>query len=131
MRPSIRGTVTGIGNGDGSYSGDSSALVGATVEEEPHLFVLGLWEHPGGGVAWKVDHDEVEATVHRAFSDFEVLEMSADPPYWSQQLARWVELYGEEAGRKIRYAEAFQVCEYGRQPSREELRQLFPFLPQK
>ncbi|HEY7824144.1 MAG TPA: terminase TerL endonuclease subunit, partial [Acidimicrobiia bacterium] len=81
---------------DGSYSGDSTALVGATVEEEPHLFVLGLWEHPGGGVAWKVDHDAVEATVHRAFSDFEVLEMSADPPYWSQQLMRWAELYGDE-----------------------------------
>jgi len=81
---------------DGSYSGDSTALVGATVEETPHLFVLGLWEHPGGGVAWKVDHDEVEAAVHRAFSEYEVLEMSADPPYWSQQLARWVEQYGED-----------------------------------
>jgi len=81
---------------DGSYSGDSTALIGATVEETPHLFVLGLWEHPGGGVAWKVDHDEVEATVHRAFSDFEVVEMSADPPYWSQQLARWAELYGDD-----------------------------------
>jgi len=81
---------------DGSYSGDSTALVAATVEEKPHLFVLGLWEHPGGGQAWKVDHDEVEAAVHRAFTRFDVAEMSADPPYWSQQLARWVELYGED-----------------------------------
>ncbi|MFH1921076.1 MAG: hypothetical protein ABIP48_14500 [Planctomycetota bacterium] len=40
-----------------------------------------------------------------------------------------VELYGEEAGNKVRYAEAFQICEYGRQPSRDELKQLFPFLP--
>ncbi|HEY7822130.1 MAG TPA: hypothetical protein VIG24_04830, partial [Acidimicrobiia bacterium] len=81
---------------DGSYSGDSTALVGATVEETPHLFVLGLWEHPGGNVAWKVDHDEVEGAVFDAFRRFDVKEMSADPPYWAQQLGRWAETFGED-----------------------------------
>jgi phage terminase large subunit-like protein len=81
---------------DGSYSGDSTALVGATVEPVPHLFVLGLWEHPGGNANWTVDHDAVEATVHEAFRKFEVVEMSADPPYWSQQLTRWMEQYGDD-----------------------------------
>jgi LmbE family N-acetylglucosaminyl deacetylase len=38
-----------------------------------------------------------------------------------------VKFYGEDRGRKIRYAQAFEVCEYGRQPSREELKQIFPF----
>lgn len=38
-----------------------------------------------------------------------------------------VELYGESKGRAVRYAEAFEVCEYGRQPSAEELKSLFPF----
>ena len=38
-----------------------------------------------------------------------------------------VKFYGEERGRKIRYAQAFEVCEYGRQPSTDELRRLFPF----
>ena len=42
-----------------------------------------------------------------------------------------IELYGEEKGKQVRYAEAFEVCEYGRQPSAEELRQLFPVLPKK
>ena len=42
-----------------------------------------------------------------------------------------IEIYGEEAGRKIRYAEAFELCEYGRQPTAEELRKLFPVFPQK
>jgi LmbE family N-acetylglucosaminyl deacetylase len=37
-----------------------------------------------------------------------------------------VELYGEEAGKQVKYAEAFELCEYGRVPSREELRQMFP-----
>lgn len=35
--------------------------------------------------------------------------------------------YGEEQGKNIKYAEAFEICEYGRQPSKQELKQLFPF----
>ncbi len=42
-----------------------------------------------------------------------------------------VDLYGEEVGNKARYAEAFMICEYGAQPSRERLRRLFPFFPEK
>jgi LmbE family N-acetylglucosaminyl deacetylase len=38
-----------------------------------------------------------------------------------------VKFYGAERARKIRYAQAFEVCEYGRQPSKEELKQMFPF----
>ncbi len=42
-----------------------------------------------------------------------------------------IELYGEERGRQVRYAEAFEICEYGRQPSAAEIRKLFPFFPEK
>jgi len=38
-----------------------------------------------------------------------------------------VKFYGNEQGRKIRYAQAFEICEYGRHPSEVELKQLFPF----
>jgi LmbE family N-acetylglucosaminyl deacetylase len=38
-----------------------------------------------------------------------------------------VEGYGEDKGRKVQYAEAFEICEYGRQPSAAEIKQLFPF----
>lgn len=41
---------------------------------------------------------------------------------------RLVELYGEEQGRKTESAEAFEICEYGRQPSREEIARIFPFV---
>jgi len=27
----------------------------------------------------------------------------------------------------VKYAEAFEICEYGRQPDHEELKKLFPF----
>jgi LmbE family N-acetylglucosaminyl deacetylase len=38
-----------------------------------------------------------------------------------------VKYYGAERGRKIHYAQAYEVCEYGRQPSAEDLKKLFPF----
>jgi hypothetical protein len=38
-----------------------------------------------------------------------------------------VKAYGEARGKQVRYAQAFEICEYGRRPSAEELKQLFPF----
>ncbi len=39
-----------------------------------------------------------------------------------------IEWYGEAAGRAVKHAEAFEICEYGHQPSKTELKILFPFL---
>ena len=39
-----------------------------------------------------------------------------------------VKLYGAEKSKGIKFAEAFEVCEYGRRPSPEELAKLFPFV---
>ncbi|GBD36981.1 hypothetical protein HRbin36_02111 [bacterium HR36] len=44
------------------------------------------------------------------------------------ELARW---YGIEVANKVQYAEAFEICEYGRIPDRAEILQLFPFLPRE
>jgi hypothetical protein len=41
-----------------------------------------------------------------------------------KELGEW---YGAERGQKARYAEAFEICEYGRRPDKNELRKLFPF----
>lgn len=38
-----------------------------------------------------------------------------------------IERYGEEKGNKIRYAEAFQICEYGMQPDEKMKKIMFPF----
>src|SRR5688500_6865690 len=43
--------------------------------------------------------------------------------------AKLKELYGAERGESIRYAEAFEISEYGRRPGAEEIRRLFPFFP--
>jgi LmbE family N-acetylglucosaminyl deacetylase len=42
-----------------------------------------------------------------------------------KELTDW---YGTERGAKIQHAEAFELCEYGRQPSKDEWRKLFPFI---
>jgi len=39
--------------------------------------------------------------------------------------------YGAEAAGKVRFAEAFEICEYGRRPTPEEIRKLFPFFPER
>ena len=40
-------------------------------------------------------------------------------------LVKW---YGAERGSKVQHAEAFEVCEYGKQPTEAEIRALFPML---
>ena len=37
------------------------------------------------------------------------------------------EWYGAERAAKVRFAEAFEICEYGRPPDKAEIRKLFPF----
>lgn len=48
-------------------------------------------------------------------------------PAVRETLVKW---YGPERAKEIRFAEAFEICEYGYQPSRAELRKLFPFFPE-
>ena len=42
-------------------------------------------------------------------------------------LEKW---YGKEKAKKVKYAEAFEICEYGNQPNDERIRELFPMLNQ-
>jgi LmbE family N-acetylglucosaminyl deacetylase len=41
-----------------------------------------------------------------------------------KDLEQW---YGADRGPSVKYAEAFEICEYGRQPDKAELAKLFPF----
>jgi len=41
-------------------------------------------------------------------------------------LVKW---YGDEQAKDVKFAEAWEICEYGRQPSEAEIRELFPFFP--
>jgi len=50
------------------------------------------------------------------------------PQAWRESLEKW---YGAEAAEDVEHAEAFEVTEYGRQPSDEEIRRLLPFFPER
>ena len=41
-----------------------------------------------------------------------------------KELGEW---YGADQAGKVKYAEAFELCEYGAQPDKKELKRLFPF----
>src|SRR5699024_6183013 len=80
---------------DGSFNGDATALVVATVDKHPHLDVAGLWEPPDGDESWRVPILEVEQTIRDACRKWEVVEVTADPFRW----ARTLQLLNSEIGR--------------------------------
>ena len=71
---------------DGSWSKDSTALVGVT--EDQHVFVVGCWENPGKP-GWRVPRARVNDAVAEAFATWKVVELLADPPYWESEIAEW------------------------------------------
>lgn len=48
-------------------------------------------------------------------------------PEMRQSLAKW---YGPERAQRVVHAEAFEIAEYGHQPTEEDIRRLFPMLGQ-
>lgn len=73
---------------DGSASSDSTALIGCTIEAEPHVFVLGLWEK-NDDPRWRVDRADVMARVEAVFSFYDVAELCADTFGWRSEVEQW------------------------------------------
>lgn len=80
---------------DGSASGDSTALVGCTISETPHLFVVDVWADPGDR-GWRVPRGEVDTVVAAAFERYDVVELDADPWGWRSEIEGWAKLHGEK-----------------------------------
>lgn len=70
---------------DGSFSGDSTALVACTPDG--FVSVVGCWEKPPGDKGdWRVSHTEVEAKILEACRAYRVFEVTADPHLWQRSL---------------------------------------------
>ncbi len=82
---------------DGSFSNDSTALVGCTIPKSdndlPHLFVVQVWEKDNDP-AWRVNRDDVDAAVHDAFKRMNVIELACDPYGYRAEIAKWSRRYG-------------------------------------
>lgn len=77
---------------DGSFNGDTTAIVGVTVpksaEDKPHVFLVKAWEkQPTDSDDWRVDTLEVEQTI-QAFcqSHPKVREIAFDPFRWQRSM---------------------------------------------
>lgn len=77
---------------DGSFSGDTTVLVGCTIEKDetpPHIFLIKAWEkQPTDDNNWRVNITEVEDTI----IDFcqkhpKVREIACDPYRWQRSMA--------------------------------------------
>ncbi len=72
---------------DGSFSGDSSALVGVTVEDCPRIWLIQAWEkQPTDTDDWRVDIAEVEARIAAECRDRRVIEVACDPFRWQKSM---------------------------------------------
>jgi hypothetical protein len=60
------------------------------------------------------------AVVRKRFVD----RQKAVADKYRSSLEEW---YGKDRAAKVQYAEAFEICEYGRKPDKAELKVLFPF----
>lgn len=77
---------------DGSASGDSTALVGCTLDG--HLFVVDMWENPGDP-RWRVSRADVTNAVDMAFARYDVVTLAADPWGWRSEIEAWAAKHGE------------------------------------
>jgi phage terminase large subunit-like protein len=67
---------------DGSFNGDTTVLVVASVAERPHVDLVELWEADGH----QVPIVDVEAAIRAACRRWRVLEVAADPFRWARSL---------------------------------------------
>ncbi len=68
---------------DGSYNGDSTALVGVTLDG--FIDVIEAWEKPDDP-HWRVNIAEVEQACFDACQDYSVRELDVDPFRWARSI---------------------------------------------
>lgn len=81
---------------DGARRRDATGLV-ATDVESGFQQVVDVWERPANAADnWEIEPALVDAAVQRAFDDWSVWRMYADPPYWDEWIDAWAGRYGDE-----------------------------------
>lgn len=84
--PPKKGVVLGF---DGSMNGDSTALLACTVEPDPKLIVVKVWEKPidkQEAIGWSVPRPEVMEEIRKCCRMWNVREVAADEYIWVGEL---------------------------------------------
>lgn len=75
---------------DGSFSGDTTVLVGCTIpvdDEKPHVFLIKAWEKPlDEGQDWRVPIQDVEQEIMSFCASHQVREVACDPYRWQRSM---------------------------------------------
>lgn len=79
---------------DGSRNGDATALVAVSVEETPHMQLVGMWERPTDDLDWRVPRGAVKDVIRAACLRWDVVETP-----WDEYL--WLDAQEELADEKI------------------------------
>ena len=112
-------------------------LLGTTAAGSVAIIIAGLRRAPEAyedDEGLRIIQDSRRRPAHASSSAFAATRGGSDNSHagtakrFNLQLAEW---YGGDAARRIKYAEAFEICEYGRLPGKEEIRKLFPFFPSR
>ena len=79
---------------DGSWAGDCTGIVGATLGAEPYLFRVGLWERPEDDQHWRVPVGDVVDALLDACRTYHVAELCFDPFRWQHTMSVMEEDHG-------------------------------------
>ena len=78
----------------------------------------------------RIDRQEVDNALNQAAKEigtrFDFRGVGASIA-WSGDHAIDIRANSEERAKAVKHAEAFEVCEYGTQPSKEDLKRIFPW----
>jgi len=88
--------VIGLDGSGTTGQGDTTAVVGCTISEQPYLFVIGSWPEREGS---NVDTLEVEDRIRDFARMYQIVEIVADPYRWQRTL-------------QVFEREGFEVLEY-------------------
>jgi phage terminase large subunit-like protein len=70
---------------DGSFNGDCTCIVAASVADVPHIEVVEVWERPEErGDDWQVPILDVEDAIRNACRKWQVREVACDPYRWAR-----------------------------------------------
>lgn len=72
---------------DGSYDGDATGLIAATIDRPViHVVQLGVWERPYGDFSWRTPRKEIGELMRDTFHNYRVEWLTVDPALWQTDL---------------------------------------------
>ena len=103
------------------------AIDGVAAKKAAALERLVSQFYEGGATGGPQDVPDDPKAQEKRKQDVRNAHAQRDRSTAKQYRDKLAELYGKDKAEKVEFAEAFEICEYGRQPDAAELRRLFPF----